>query len=105
MQLFDKWFAKQCKKAWDNDANSCGMKSATPAPMTEDQCISKGDIMEGRQSYTLRMQPATGGTIIQVTHYDENQREWEKDLYVINDNADLGQEIKSILVQYRLKHN
>jgi hypothetical protein len=103
MELFDRWFAKQYKKARDN-MDRCKTGSNASVPMSTDECMSKEEILDGRQSYTLKMQPANGGTIIQVIHYDDNQRDWEKDLYVITDDKDLGQEIKSILVQYRLKH-
>ena len=50
------------------------------------------------------MMPATGGTIIQVSHFDSKVGEHVYDTYVITDDNDIGNEINKILVQYRLKN-
>ena len=115
MKWFDNWFAKQCKKAWDTankdpDDYSDISVNATPIRRNRSNRLTKSgstediDVMETRECYTIKMQSATGGTVIQISHYDSNKDEWVNDLFVVDDDKDLGQEITSILVQYRLKN-
>lgn len=115
MRWFDNWFARQCKKAWegardseDYDTSISPSKSSRRrnklAKLTSSSASDDVDMMNDRQCYSLKMQTANGGTVIQVSHYDDNKDEWSNDLYVVDDNKDLGVEITSILVQYRLRH-
>ena len=122
MKWFDNWFAKKCKQAWENantttDAEedrpvsklgrlyppTAGSIGATTKSSRAGNAVDE-EIIHLNQCYTLKMQNATGGTVLQVSHFDQSKDEWVYDLYVVDDNKDLGQEITSILVQYRLKH-
>lgn len=96
---FKKWFREQCKEAWYDDT--------VPEPCRNSAEIIKADdsIIDHRTSYTVRMQPANGGTIIEVSHYDKRQGEYNRDLYIVGDGVDLGEEISKVLVQYKLTHN
>ena len=115
MRWFDSWFRKQCKKAWYTDSENGekiepsnrastprlhGTKvNSLPRPGSADESI-----IDEIHSYIIKMQPANGGTILQVSHYDKNNSDWIRDTYVITDENDLGSEINKILVQYKLKH-
>lgn len=94
---FKIWFREQCKDAW---------YAEVPEPCTDKgYLISKEDsIVDNRKSYSVRMQPANGGTIIEVSHYNEKAGEFNRDLFIVNDGVDLGSEISKILVQYKLTH-
>jgi Fic family protein len=50
------------------------------------------------------MQRAYGGTIIEVSDYDEHTDRYNRDLYIITAEQDLSTEIASILVQHNLRH-
>ena len=110
---FDKWFEKQCKKAWENsrldddedDCDSDVVSKKKARRGTNRMSKVDEDILQDRQCYTLKMQPATGGTILQVSHYNAITDEWHSDMFVVDENKDLGEEFTSILVQYRLKHS
>lgn len=90
-----KWFRDQCREAWYEDCQPC----PEHIPKT------KADVMDNHSNYTVRMQSANGGTILEVSHYDHRKGEYNKDLYIVTDGSDLGTEISSILVQYKLTHS
>lgn len=93
MKWLDNWFRYQCNKAMNTIPND------TPV------CVKAvDDIIDHRKSYNIKMQPAHGGTILEVSHYDTRKDEYNRDLYIIEQDKDIGQEISSILVQYRLTH-
>jgi hypothetical protein len=115
MKWFDNWFAKQCQKAWNGARTDTDeMETVSYAAKVGHSKMSKhkgpndSDIIEDVACYTFKMQPAEGGTIVQIMHYVDNQKnqngDWVKDLYVIPDSKDFGEELTSILVQYKLKH-
>lgn len=95
---FKAWFREQCKEAWSAEV---------PGPCVDrGYCIPKEDsIVDNRKSYNVRMQPANGGTIIEVSHFNERISEFNRDLFIVQEGEDLGSEISKILVQYKLTHN
>lgn len=93
---FKKWFRDQCMEAWQNDCETCTQPIEVKA---------KDDIIDYRSNYAVRMQPAKGGTILEVSHYDSRKGEFNKELFIVTDTSDLGSEISSILVQYKLTHS
>lgn len=106
---FNNWFEKQCRKAWENSKNDgSASSSSTKSVHSKHKNNLSGvdeDVMSDRDLYTIKMQAASGGTVLQVSHYDKNQDEWNIDLFVIDDSKDLGEGIKDILIEYRLKHS
>jgi hypothetical protein len=116
MKFFDKWVARQCLKAWNNakteaddyekvpeSVNGISKRRARVTKPTKNESESIDDL----SCYTFKMQPAEGGTIVQIIHYIEQNNQagaWIKDLYIIPETKDLGEELMSILVQYKLKH-
>jgi len=121
MNWFDRWFLKQSIKAWEN-SKSAEYDEYSTSPVdtnkrrgTRANRLSKYnpsaaapvddvDVIEDDRSYTIKMQPANGGTILQVAHYDKNSEMWIRETYIVSNDEDLGTEISSILVQYKLKH-
>ena len=123
MKWFDKWFERQCHKAWNsakNDgdeqekvsyARSPKMRTTRNGPAGPGTPVScnDSDVIEDLTCYTFKLQSAEGGTIVQIMHYIDNTHktqigEWVKDLYIVPETKDLGEELTSILVQYKLKH-
>lgn len=98
MEWFDKWFQYQCEKAWNAKHNDNPVRIVAADNMPAD------NIIDNTRSYIIKMQPAHGGTILEVSHYDKRQDEYNRDLYIIEQDKDVGKEISSILVQYRLTH-
>jgi len=105
---FDRWCEEQCRKAWDNARNGeSDINEPKKSTRRRNNKLAKADedIIQDRACYTIKMQAASGGTVIQVSHYNQTQDEWHNDMFVIDDNRDLGDGIKDILVEYRLKHS
>jgi hypothetical protein len=111
-EMFDNWFSKQCKKAWENASKKEAIeehKRVNNKSRRKKDDDENDDILSDSSCYTLKMKPAVGGTIVQVQYFNQKNNlssigEWSKDLYIIPENEDIGEQIKSILVQYRLKH-
>ena len=96
--LLKNWLLEEDDDEWHEKAT---------APSTNGSLIMAKDpegVIDHRKSYTLRMQPANGGTILEVSHYDKKDCEYNRDLYIVNDHDELGPAISKILVQYRLTH-
>lgn len=93
MKWFDDWFQRQCKKAWYTDHTIPSLS------------VAKDDNIDLRKSIQFKMQPAHGGTIVEVSHYDETKCDYERELYILSDEKDLSSEISSILVQYNLRNS
>lgn len=100
MKFFDNWFRYQVKKAMNY------YEDDQPVPVcTRSNGINDGnEIIDHRRSMSIKMQAAKGGTIVQLSHYDSKSCEWEHDLYIITDDKNLGEELSSIMAQYRLTH-
>lgn len=97
---FDKWFQSQCEKAWN------AKQGPNTVSVNEVPCVvrEKDSIMDHRKSISFKMQTAKGGTIIEVSHYDTNRDEWERDLYIINENEDFAEQLSGIIVQHKLTY-
>jgi hypothetical protein len=114
MKWFDNWFARQCEKAWnskkDVDEQEKVSYIRTKAMHNKSASVSVNDtdVIEDLTCYIFKLQPAEGGTIVQVMHFVNNKSQtsgdWVKDLYIIPDTKDFGEELTSVLVQYKLKH-
>ena len=107
MKWFDRWFAKQAKKAWEAaQADSRGewphekhsrLVSATKSPGIHNELDSRG-------AATIRIHGAHGGKVIEISHWDERKSEHERDLYIVRDDAELGPELTSIIMQHSLRY-
>lgn len=115
MKIFDNWLRKQCHRVLrDTSDDECSTKSGRHGNSIG--VGPKNDPIDYMSTYTFKLQPANGGTIIQVSHFDSynpnnkmsnntsNSGEWVNDLYIIPDNKEFSEELMSILLQYKLKH-
>jgi hypothetical protein len=107
MKWFDKWFAKHAERAWNNARNakdydsSVGNRAVLKARGT---VVPVDRDLESRSSVTFRFHSATNGTVAQVSWFDSVRDMHESELYIINSDADFGQEVASIALQHRLRH-
>jgi hypothetical protein len=107
MKWFDRWFAKHAERAWNTANNkrdydsSVGSRAVLKSrgvglPVDRD--------LESRSSVTFRFHSATNGTVAQVSWFDSARDMHESELYIINSDADFGNEVASIALQHRLRH-
>lgn len=104
MKWFDKWFYKQCKKAWDNKdrfeqettyQSIKELKMAT-AGMAIPSVLSKG-APEGEDRISFELSSAVGGRILNVRRYDHRTERNDQTTYVIASGEDVGARVAKIL--------
>ena len=98
MKWFDRWFQKQSKKAWEaarehGNSSAVGMKSVS---------ISRD--LDSRESANIRVHDAVGGRVIEISSYDNLKDRTNRELYIIHEDAELGPELTSIIMQHSLRH-
>ena len=87
-----KWFAKQCKQAWEDSRQDVEVATITKASRSID---SNG------MNFTVYR--ANGGHIVETRQYDRKRDSNDHSLHIITDDKDLGQEIGKIITFERLK--
>lgn len=106
MKWFDKWFAKKCKQAWENENqpmeaqagyNISGAKAIRPARLKD------YDTTLNTRGTQFTLYNANGGTVIELREYNENTDRVNNILYVISSDKDLGQELGHIVTMEALK--
>ena len=110
MKWFDKWFAKQSKKAWDN-ANQLSV--ASNAIYVGDDMRKPG--LSGRLGIAdqridavginMKLHVANGGYIIEFQRWDNAKDRHFNELHVINDSENLGERLSEVIVQYILSNH
>jgi len=98
MKWFDKWFQRQAKKAWDNNYDD------NPRLVTVGKPPRISQELDSRGAATIRIHAAHGGKVIEISHWDERKSEHERDLYIVRDDAELGPELTSIIMQHSLRY-
>ena len=108
MKWFDRWFAKHAERAWNaaNNKRDYDNTVGSHAVLTKGRSIavSVDRDLESRSSVTFRFHSATNGTVAQVSWFDSARDMHESELYIINSDADFGNEVASIALQHRLRH-
>ena len=104
MKWFDKWFQKQCKKAWDSaqglDPFEEAERSAKSYPVVESRHRLN------RDGIRFQIHRAVGGYVVEYYDHTKNTiigMEYTNQLQVIPEGADLGQEISKIIMMETLK--
>lgn len=98
MKWFDRWFAKKAKEAWEN---SHKYDSGVPI------AVKSSGLREGSSirsdGIRMNMYHANGGYILEFEHYDRRTDQMDRDLYVIHDNGNMGENISQIITMHLLK--
>ena len=95
MNFFRKWFAKQCKQAWDDSRNL--IEADVPQKLST---VSRSIDSNGMNFTVYR---ANGGHIVETRQYDRKRDSNDHSLHIITDDKDLGEEIGKIITFERLK--
>ena len=103
MKWFDKWFAKQAKKAWEaernnNERNYVGDTIKSGRLGIADQRIDAVGI-------NMKLHVANGGYIIEFQRWDNVKDRHFNELHVINDSENLGERLSEVIVQYILSNH
>jgi hypothetical protein len=96
------WLKRKLKNwvddAYDADESVVGIKMGMDRNICEDHSRP-----EDIENYTLTVWRATGGRCIQYKRYDKRHDKLHTELYVVSDEADLGDAVTNIVVQQALQ--
>jgi hypothetical protein len=95
MKFFRKWFAKQCKRAWEDSREL--IECDVPQKL-----VSTGRSIDSN-GMNFTVYRANGGHIVETRHYDRKRDSNDHSLHIITDDKDLGEEIGKIITFERLK--
>ena len=107
MKWFDRWFAKKCKQAWEDEnkpqeVESAGYNLASakvrPARLSRDH-----ETTLNTRGTQFTLYNANGGTVVELRDYDPMNDRLHNILYVISSEKDLGQELGHIVTMEALK--
>lgn len=110
MKWFDKWFAKKCKQAWEEENqprkedagyNISSAKSRRSNSLVIGSVDSGNILNSNGTQFTLYS--ANGGTVIELRNYDHNADRVHNALYVIPSDKDLGEQLGHIITMEALK--
>ena len=88
MKWFDKWFAKKCKQAWNNE-HELVKQEITP--------VSKTNRIDSERTMNLNITKANGGWVIEHRQYDRHKDRNNSSVHIITDDKDLGEELGKII--------
>jgi hypothetical protein len=97
MKFFRKWFAKQCKRAWEDSREL--VECDVPQKMAT---ISGGRSIDSH-GMNFTVYRANGGHIIETRKYDRKRDNNDHSLHIITDDKDLGEEIGKIITYENLR--
>ena len=101
MKWFDRWFAKQAKKAWEAaqaDRHNMVYTSDKPPRLAPSQDL------DTTSAANIRIHAAHGGKVIEISNWDSRHDCHNRELYIVRDDAELGPELTSIIMQHSLRH-
>ena len=101
MKWFDRWFQKQCKKAWDS---ARGFDPFAEAEQSINLYDAKAQHRLNRDGMRFQIHRAVGGYVVE--YYDHTKQpgfDYTNQLQVIPEDADLGKEISKIIMMETLK--
>jgi hypothetical protein len=96
MKFFRKWFAKQCKQAWEDSREL--VECDVPQKMNT---ISGRSIDSNGMNFTVYR--ASGGHVIETRKYDRKRDTNDHGLHIITDDKDLGEELGKIITFENLR--
>ena len=105
---FDKWFAKQTKKAWENaNSNDVNPDECGPSPYSSSirgiGIVSKNTRIDGN-GFNFTVYRASGGFVVQFASYDMKNDRSDTKLTIVNQEEDLGQSIAHIITMEALRN-
>ena len=106
MKWFDKWFAKKCKQAWEeenqpNEVESAGYNLAT-AKVRPSRLRDHDNTLNTRGTQ-FTLYNANGGSVVELRDYDPMHDRVNNVLYVIPSDTDLGEQLGHIVTMEALK--
>jgi len=99
VKWFDKWFAKQAKKAWE-----ASQQESSILTVANGNGLMRGPDRIGADGINMKLHVANGGYIVEFHRYDNIKDRGLKLTHVINDTENLGERLSEVIVQYILSN-
>lgn len=96
MKWFDRWFAKKCKQAWEEEKDLTLESAGSVVSLTSSSTIDS-------RGMNFTVYRANGGHIIEHRVYDRKTDRHDNSLHIITDDKDLGEEIGRIITYENLR--
>ena len=106
MKWFDKWFAKKCKQAWEEEHSpkaDIGGGAYINAKPRRGVAIGGSENTLNTRGTQFTLYNANGGSVVELRDYDPVMDRVHNALYVIPSDKDLGQELGHIVTMEALK--
>lgn len=105
MKWFDKWFAKKCKQAWEEENQPMEAQAgyAINTAKVRPTRLKDHDTTLNTRGTQFTLYNANGGNVVELRDYNENTDRITNVLYVISSDKDLGQELGHIVTMEALK--
>jgi hypothetical protein len=100
VKWFDRWFAKKCKHAWESEHNRY---SDVAVSVKGSNRVSASDGLRS-DGIRMTMYHANGGYVLEFEKYDRLVDRMDRDLYVIQDDGDLGGHIARAVSMHLLRN-
>jgi hypothetical protein len=91
MKWFDRWFDRQCRKAWENNRNNSKSDHFSPAVYAIDAGLGS------RTSISFTLYPAAGGWVIQHSKYTRDRDGEGPSLTIVNHGEELGKALEHVI--------
>lgn len=96
VKLFNQWFLKKWLWAWQNrDVHNPKLAGAIPSALSSSHL--SGHPMR------FNMYRANGGMVVQVIQDSDRIEREQTNLYIFNDNDNIGEELNKIIIMESLK--
>ena len=93
MNWFDRWFERQCKKAWANSSSNAYIPKKAPGSVS---VVERN--LGSRSSINFTIYPAAGGWVIEHAKYTHDSTYGEgPSLTIVNHGEELGKTVEHII--------
>ena len=90
MKWFDKWFAKKCKQAWENENKLNEVRGELVSRVSSEKTMNLG------------ITRANGGWVVESNQYDKKTDRNNQHIHIVTDDKDLGEELNKIITYENL---
>jgi hypothetical protein len=89
MKWFDKWFARQCEKAW----NAARIEKTSERPIS----VKHTTYIEDEPILSFRIYSAQNGKILEFSKYDRIKDRTDRSIYIIGKDEDVAEKVSKCL--------
>ena len=93
MKWFDKWFAKKCKQAWEDNRSQPDEGMAINLATAK---VSRRESIDAN-GMNFSVYKANGGYVVEYRQYDRQRDRHDNKLHIVHEDQDLGEALGKII--------